>query len=129
MIGFAVSSFRENSWSGLISQGIGTSMLQVPNIMKHPIILLPQIISSIVVAVISTALDLRCNIEGGGMGTSGLVGIFGIIDASQDQIKTWKFVVGIILCLFIIPAVVSLGVSELMRMKGWIQTNYMKLEN
>ena len=58
-----------------------------------------------------------------------LFGIFGIIDASQDQIKTWKFVVGIILCLFIIPAVVSLGVSELMRMKGWIQTNYMKLEN
>lgn len=129
MIGFAVSSFRENSWSGLISQGIGTSMLQVPNIMNHPIILLPQIISSIVVAIISTALDLRCNIEGGGMGTSGLVGIFGIIDASQDQIKTWKFVVGIILCLFILPAIVSLGVAELMRMKGWIQMNYMKLEN
>ena len=129
MIGFAVSSFRENSWSGLISQGIGTSMLQVPNIMKHPIILIPQIISSIVVAVISTALDLRCNIEGGGMGTSGLVGIFGIIDASEDEIKTWKIVVGIILCMFIIPAVVSLGVAELMRKKGWIQPNYMKLEN
>jgi len=129
MIGFAVSSFRENSWSGLISQGIGTSMLQVPNIMKHPIILIPQIISSIVVAVISTALDIRCNIEGGGMGTSGLVGIFGIIDASEDVIKTWKIVLGIILCMFIIPAVVSFGVSELMRKKGWIQLNYMKLEN
>ena len=129
MIGFAVSSFRENSWSGLISQGIGTSMLQVPNIMKHPIILIPQIISSIVVAVINTALDIRCNIEGGGMGTSGLVGIFGIIDASEDVIKTWKIVLGIILCMFIIPAVVSFGVSELMRKKGWIQLNYMKLEN
>ena len=82
MVGFAVSSFRENSWSGLISQGLGTSMLQVPNIMKKPIILVPQIISSIVVAVVSVALDMRCNVEGGGMGTAGLVGLFGIIDAS-----------------------------------------------
>ena len=129
MIGFAVSSFRENSWSGFISQGIGTSMLQVSNIMKYPIILLPQIISSIIVAIVSTSLDLRCNIEGGGMGTSGLVGIFGIIDASEYEIKTWKIAVGIILCMFVIPGAVSFGVAELMRKKGWIQPNYMKLEN
>ena len=63
------------------------------------------------------------------MGTSGLVGIFGIIDTSEDEIKTWKIVVGIILCMFIIPAVVSLGVAELMRKKGWIQSNSMKLEH
>ena len=128
MIGFAVSSFRENSWSGLISQGIGTSMLQVPNIMKKPIILIPQIISSIVLAVVSVVLDMRCNVEGGGMGTAGLVGLFGIIDASQNEIKVWKYVLGIILCLFVIPALVSLGVSELMRKKGWIKEGDMKLE-
>ena len=87
MIGFAVSSFRENSWSGLISQGLGTSMLQIPNIMKRPIILIPQIVSSIIVAVVCVALDMRCNIEGGGMGTAGLVGLFGIIDASENEIK------------------------------------------
>ena len=128
MIGFAVSSFRENSWSGLISQGLGTSMLQIPNIMKRPIILIPQIISSIVVAIVSVALDMRCNIEGGGMGTAGLVGLFGIIDASENEIKVWRYVLGIILCLFIIPAIVSLIVCELMRKKGWIKEGDMKLE-
>ena len=128
MVGFAVSSYRENGLSGLISQGLGTSMLQVPNIMKKPIILIPQIISSIVVGVVSVALDMRCNVEGGGMGTSGLVGLFGIIDASQGEIKTWRFVIGIILCLFIIPAIVSLGISEFMRKKNWIEKDYMKLE-
>ena len=100
MEGFAVSAYRENSWSCLISQGLGTSMLQVPNIMKKPNILIPQIISSIVSAVVSVALDMRYNVEGGGMGTAGLVGLFGIIDASQNEIKTWKYIVGIILCLF-----------------------------
>lgn len=72
---------------------------------------------------------MRCNIEGGGMGTSGLVGLFGIIDASQGEIDTWRYVVGIILCLFIIPAVVSFGISEFMRKKNWIKKNDMKLEN
>ena len=80
-------------------------------------------------AIVSTSLDLRCNIEGGGMGTSGLVGIFGIIDASEYEIKNWKIAVGIILCMFVIPGAVSFGVAELMRKKGWIQPNYMKLEN
>ena len=128
MVGFAVSSFRENRWSGLISQGLGTSMLQIPNIMKRPIILVPQIISSIVTSIVSVALDMRCNIEGAGMGTAGLVGIFGIIDASENEIKVWKYFLGIILCLFIIPSFVSLGVSELMRKKGWIKEGDMKLE-
>ena len=128
MVGFAVSSFRENRWSGLISQGLGTSMLQVPNIMKKPIILVPQIISSIVSAIVSVALDMRCNVEGGGMGTAGLVGLFGIIDASQNEIKAWKYIVGIILCLFIIPALVSFLISELMRKKNWIKEGDMKLE-
>ena len=115
MVGFAVSSFRENKWSGLISQGIGTSMLQIPNIMKKPVIMVPEIVASAVSGLVAVLLDLRCNALGGGMGTSGLVGLFGTIDASMGVIEDWKLGLGIVLCLFIIPAGVSLGVSELMR--------------
>lgn len=128
-VGFAVASFRENGFSGIISQGLGTSMLQIPNLMKKPIILVPQIISSIIVSPISVALDLRCNVEGGGMGTSGLIGVFGILDGSQGVIEPWKYIVGIILCLFVVPITVSLLVSEFMRKIGWIKYGYQKLEN
>lgn len=122
MIGFAVQSFRENKWGGLIAQGIGTSMLQIPNLMRHPVILVPPILASIVVGPLSTcAFQLRCNAVGGGMGTSGLVGIFGAIDASAGVIPDWKLALGIVFCCFVIPAVVCLGVSELMRKLGWIK--------
>ena len=121
MIGFAVSSFRENKWSGLISQGIGTSMLQIPNIMKKPVIMVPEIVASAFAGLTAVLLDLRCNSAGGGMGTSGLVGLFGTIDASQGVIEDWKLGLGIALCLFIIPAGVSLGMSELLRKTGVIK--------
>lgn len=122
MIGFAVQSFRENKWGGLIAQGLGTSMLQIPNLMRHPIILVPPIIASIVVGPLSTCVfQLRCNAVGGGMGTSGLVGIFGAIDASTGVIPDWKLALGIVFCCFVIPAVVCFGVSELMRKLGWIK--------
>ena len=115
MIGFAVSSFRENKWAGLISQGIGTSMLQIPNIMKKPVIMVPEIVASAVSGLVAVLLDLRCNPAGGGMGTSGLVGLFGTIEASQGVIEDWKLGLGIALCLFVIPAGVSILVSEIMR--------------
>ena len=122
MIGFAVATFRENKWSGLISQGIGTSMLQIPNIMKKPIIMLPEIVASAISGLVAVLLGLRCNAAGGGMGTSGLVGIFGTIDASMAAgLATWRLVLGIILCMFLIPALVSLGVSELLRKRGLIK--------
>ncbi len=121
MVGFAVSSFRENKWAGLISQGIGTSMLQIPNIMKKPVIMVPEIVASAIGGLVAVLLDLRCNPAGGGMGTSGLVGLFGTIDASQGVIDDWKLALGIILCLFLIPAGVSLGVSEIMRKTGVIK--------
>ena len=121
MVGFAVSSFRENKWSGLISQGIGTSMLQIPNIMKKPVIMVPEIVASAFAGLTAVLLDLRCNSAGGGMGTSGLVGLFGTIDASQGVIEDWKLGLGIALCLFIIPAGVSLGMSELLRKTGVIK--------
>lgn len=129
MIGFAVASFRENKWSGLISQGIGTSMLQIPNIMKRPIIMVPEIIASAVAGLVAVLLGLRCNASGGGMGTSGLVGVFGTIDASMSAgLETWKLVLGIILCLFVIPAGVSLGFSELFRKFNLIKFGDQKLD-
>lgn len=128
MIGFAVASFRENGVSGLISQGIGTSMLQIPNIMKKPVIMVPEIVASAVCGLVAVLLDLRCNASGGGMGTSGLVGVFGTIDASMNVIPTWKLVLGIVLCLFVLPALISFGVSELMRKTGAIKFGDQKLD-
>ncbi len=128
MVGFAVSSFRENGVGGLISQGLGTSMLQIPNIMKKPIIMLPEIIASALAGLVAVLLNLRCDAAGGGMGTSGLVGLFGVINASST-IPTINMVLGIILCLFVIPAVISLLCSEFMRKKGWIKFGDMKLED
>ncbi len=129
MVGFAVQSFRENGFGGLVAQGLGTSMLQIPNLMRHPIILVPPIIASAIVGPLSTAVfKLRCTPAGGGMGTSGLVGVFGVIDASAGLIPDWQIALGIVLLMFVIPAVVCLAVSEFMRKKGWIKPDYMKLE-
>lgn len=129
MIGFAVASFRENGVSGLISQGIGTSMLQIPNIMRKPAIMVPEIVASAVCGLVAVIMGLRCNASGGGMGTSGLVGVFGTIDASQAVIPDWQLGVGIVLCLFILPAAISFGVSELMRKTGAIKFGDQKLES
>ena len=127
MIGFAVASFRENGVSGLISQGIGTSMLQIPNIMKKPIIMLPEIITSAILGPIATCLfKLNCTNVGGGMGTSGLVGVFGIIDANP-LMNVGLLITAIVLLLFILPALLNLIISEFMRKKGWIKFGDMKL--
>ena len=129
MVGFAVASFRENKWGGLISQGIGTSMLQIPNIMKRPIIMVPEIIASAVAGLVAVLIGLRCDATGGGMGTSGLVGVINSIYASMEAgLETWKLVVGIILCLFVIPAGVSLGFSELFRKFNLIKFGDQKLD-
>ena len=128
MIGFAVSSYRENGASGLIAQGIGTSMLQIPNVMKKPIIMLPQIIASVLSGLVAVLLNMRCTDVGGGMGTSGLVGLFGVIDACKAyDIALVNTVLGIVLCLFVIPALTAFVTSEFMRKKGWIAEGDMKL--
>lgn len=127
MVGFAVTSFRENKISGLISQGIGTSMLQIPNIMKKPVIMLPEIISSAILGPVSTCLfKLKCNAVGGGMGTSGLVGVFGVIDSNKDM-NAFVLTLAIVLLLFVLPAVISLICSEFMRKKGIIKFGDLKL--
>ncbi len=128
MVGFAVTSYRENKVGGLISQGIGTSMLQIPNIMKKPIIMVPEIISSAFAGLVAVLLNMRCTAAGGGMGTSGLVGLFGVIDANAIYgVAPLLTVLGIVLCLFVIPTVISLIVSEFMRKKNWIKFGDMKL--
>jgi len=125
MVGFAVASFRENKVSGLISQGIGTSMLQIPNVMKKPIIMLPMIISSAVLGPLSTCVfGLKCGTAGGGMGTSGLVGVFDLFNYTEG----WLGCVGIILLMIVLPAVLNFLISEFMRKKGWIKDGDMKLD-
>ena len=124
MVGFAVASFRENGVSGLISQGIGTSMLQIPNIMKKPIIMLPMIISSAILGPLSTCVfALKCGASGGGMGTSGLVGVFDLFNHTSGVLG----IVGIFLLMIVLPAVLNFVISEVMRKKGWIKEGDMKL--
>ena len=129
MVGFAVASYRENKMGGLIAQGIGTSMLQVPNIMRKPVIWIPAIVSSAVLGPVSTMLlHMTNNATGSGMGTAGLVG----------QIMTWQtmtatepqtvVLIKILAIQIILPAVITLLVSEFMRKKGWIKYGDMKLD-
>ncbi len=128
MIGFAVASFRENKVSGLIAQGLGTSMLQIPNL-KNPWILLPAVLSSLVVGPISTCLfKLEATSVGAGMGTAGLVGVIDMIGASAGVIPTVDLVFGVILVCFLLPAAISLAVSELLRKFGRIKAGDMKIE-
>ena len=129
MVGFAVMSFKENRWSGLISQGIGTSMLQIPNVMKNPRILIPPTLASAICGPLATCLfGLRCNASGGGMGTAGLVGLFGTIEASAGVVDTWLLVTGIVLLMFVLPAVLSWAFCLILRKAGWIKENDLKLE-
>jgi len=126
MVGFAVASFRENGVSGLISQGIGTSMLQIPNIMKKPQIMLPMVVSSAICGPLSTCVfALKCGASGGGMGTSGLVGVFDLFKYTSGALG----IVGIILLMIVLPAILNLLFSEIMRKKGWIKQGDMKLDD
>ena len=130
MIGFAVASFRENKVNGLLAQGLGTSMLQIGNIVKKPVIWLPAIITSAILGPASTCvLHMTNNATGSGMGTAGLVG----------QINAYQTMVGegvapgivllqIILMHILLPAILSFLISEVMRKKGWIQNGDMKLD-
>jgi len=130
MVGFAVASYRENKFGGLVAQGIGTSMLQMPNIVKKPIIWLPAIIASAVTGPVSSALlGMVNNSTGAGMGTAGLVGqIMGYQSMTAAGVEPWLALVEIAAVHFILPAVIALGVSEAMRKLKWIKSGDMKLE-
>ena len=129
MVGFAVSSFRENRWSGLISQGLGTSMLQVPNIIKKPRIILPATIASAITGPLATTVFQMKNASAAaGMGTSGLVGQVGTWAAMAPETEPFLLIVKILVLHILLPAAISLACSEFMRKKGWIQFGDMKLD-
>lgn len=129
MVGFAVASFRENKWGGLISQGIGTSMLQIPNLAKNLRILLPAVAASIVAGPLTSAVfKLQCGVTGSGMGTAGLVGVIDTILVSHGAgLGGLRIFFGVAVCYFIVPAVVALLVSELLRKARWIRPGDMLL--
>lgn len=129
MIGFAVASWRENKMGGLLAQGLGTSMLQIPNIMRRPVIWLPAILTSAVLGPISTAvLGMTNNATGSGMGTAGLVGPLMAYQTMTQTMEPWMALLQIVLMHFILPAVLALGFSELLRKIGWIRAGDMKLD-
>ena len=138
MVGFAVMSFRENKWGGLISQGLGTSMLQMGNIVKNPRIWIPPIIASGITGPVATCL-FKLQMNGtpvsSGMGTCGLVGQIGVYTGWVDDIAAGSKAaitafdwIGLILISFILPAAISLLVGNFLRRIGWIGDNDLKLD-
>lgn len=128
MIGFAVASFRENKWGGLLSQGIGTSMLQFSNIMRKPQIWIAPTLASAILGPISTCVFQMTNTAtGAGMGTSGLVGQFGAFAAMSGTMPQWQIWVEVLLMHFIAPAVLTLLIDFALRKMGWIKEGDMKI--
>lgn len=130
MVGFAVISYRENKFGGLVAQGLGTSMLQVPNIVRNPLIWLPSIISSAILGPVSSVLfKMVSNPEGSGMGSAGLVGQFMCYNSMvENGFTPVVTLLEILLMHFILPAALSLAISEAMRKMKLIKPNDLKLE-
>lgn len=127
MIGFAVISYKDNGFEGLLAQGIGTSMLQMPNIIRKPIIWLPSIIASAILGPISTIIFKMENTPlGSGMGTCGFVGQIGTINA-MESVSKGTVVLNMVLLHFVLPAIISYIVYLLLRNKGIIKDGDMKL--
>lgn len=128
MVGFAVISHRDNGIGGTLAQGVGTSMLQMPNIVRKPVIWLPAILSSAILGPVSTVLlKMTSNATGSGMGTAGLVGP---LMTWQEMSKTGKWyivLIEIIVMYFILPALLSLGFGEILRKMNLIKDGDMKL--
>ena len=125
MVGFAVASFRENKWGGVVAQGIGTSMLQMGNIIKKPAVWLPATLTAAVTGPIATCVfKLECSGVAAGMGTCGLVGPIGVFTAMGFSVSS---VIGVITVCLLLPAVISLAFSEIMRKLGIIKFGDLKL--
>lgn len=139
MIGFAVISFKENRWGGLISQGIGTSMLQMGNIIKNPKVWIAPTLTSAITGPLATCL-FRLEMNGpavsSGMGTCGLVGQIGvytgwvqdIANHSKEAITAWDWT-GLILISFILPAIISPLIHLVVRKMGWVKDGDLTLDN
>lgn len=126
MVGFAVASYRENGVGGLVAQGIGTSMLQVSNIIKNPWILVPATLAGAIIGPISTCIFKMTNIPvGAGMGTCGLVGQIGTFTDMGFSFDTlWK----VLLLHVVLPAILALVIDKLLRKSGKIKDGDYKLE-
>lgn len=138
MIGFAVISFRENKWGGLVSQGIGTSMLQMPNIVRHPQIwIAPTLASAITgpLAVCVFSLRMYGAAINSGMGTCGLLGPIGMIlgwldpaNGYSQEVSALNWI-GLVLVCFVLPALLSFVFNEVLRKAGLVKDGYMKLDS
>ena len=138
MVGFAVMSFKENKWGGLFAQGIGTSMLQMGNIVRNPRIWLPPTLASTITGPVATCIfHLKMNgaAVASGMGTCGLVGQIGVYTGWVNDIAegtkaaiTGMDWAGLVLICFILPAVLSWAIAIPMRKCGWIKENDLKLD-
>ena len=138
MVGFAVMSFRENRWGGLVAQGIGTSMLQMPNIVKNPRIWIPPILASIITGPLATCL-FKLEMNGApvsaGMGTCGFVGQIGVYTGWVNDVASgakaavtpmdW---IGLALICFVLPAILSWAFCLILRKWGWIKEGDLKLD-
>ncbi|MBO5321342.1 MAG: PTS sugar transporter subunit IIC [Clostridia bacterium] len=129
MVGFAVMSYRENKFGGLVAQGLGTSMLQVPNLVKKPILWVPPVLSSAILApVASCLLKMVSNPVGSGMGSAGLVGQFMAYDSMvAGGVSSVVALLEIIAMHFILPAALTLAIAEGMRKMGLIKFGDLKL--
>ncbi len=135
MIGFAVISYRENKFGGLLAQGLGTSMLQMPNIVRKPVIWLPAIFASAILGPVATTIGMLGNPMGSGMGTAGLVGplqsysvMTAVNEAGIAPFTPIASLLLIALMYFILPAVLSLFFSEAMRKMRIIKAGDLKLD-
>ncbi len=134
MVGFAVMSFKENKWGGLVSQGIGTSMLQMPNIIKNPRIWIPATLTGAITGPLATCvfqMQMYGAAINSGMGTCGLLGPIGIIlgwfGGSYPAEVTAMDWIGLVLICFVLPAVLTLAFSELLYKLKWIKPGDLKL--
>ena len=138
MVGFAVMSFRENRWGGLVAQGVGTSMLQMPNIVKNPRIWIPPTLASMITGPIATCifkLQMNGSPVSSGMGTCGFVGQIGVytgwlndIAAGSKAAITGMDWIGLVLICFVLPAVLSWVFCEILRRTEWIKPGDLKLD-
>lgn len=129
MIGYAVISFRENKWGGLVAQGLGTSMLQMPNLVKKPILWLPPVLTSAILGPIATCvLKMTSSKVGSGMGTAGLVGIIETFSVMSETEAWWIVLLKILAIDIIAPALLCLLIAEIMRKIGLIKHGDLKLD-
>ena len=129
MIGFAVISYKDNGIGGFLSQGLGTSMLQIGNIVRKPLIWLAPTLTAAILGPVSTVLlKMTNNALGAGMGTAGLVGpLATYATMTETGADAGPLIIKIICLYFIAPALISLGINHLMRKAGWIRPGDMKL--